>query len=91
MPEIVRFKAFCLEQYKYEHDMSGKAVFQLFKLYGVLDYITSFYDVLHTFGARYIVQDIDAFINMSFPIFFTRNSARLRKRLKLKGISRISA
>jgi len=62
MPEVVKFKAFCLEQYKYVHDMSGKDVFQLFKLYGVLDYISSFYDVLHTFGAQYIVQDIDEYL-----------------------------
>ena len=62
MPEVVKFKAFCLERYKYEHNMKGKDVFRLFKEYGVLDYIGSFYDVLHTFGAQYIVSDIDEFI-----------------------------
>jgi len=67
MPEIVKFKAFCLERYKYEHNMSGRAVFQLFKQYGVMDYISSFYDVLHTFGDKYIVQDIDHFIKARLP------------------------
>ncbi|MDR1192639.1 MAG: DUF3791 domain-containing protein [Peptococcaceae bacterium] len=28
----------------------------------VLDYLTSFYDVLHSFGDRYIVSNIDEFI-----------------------------
>ena len=62
MPEVVKFKAFCLERYKHEHNMKGKDAFRLFKEYGVLDYIGSFYDVLHTFGDKYIVADIDEFI-----------------------------
>jgi len=62
MPEVVKFKAFCLERYKYEHNLSGKAAIRLFMKYEVLEYIGSFYDVLHTFGDQYIVQDIDLFI-----------------------------
>ena len=62
MPEVVKFKAFCLERYKYAHNMSGREVFNLFLKYGVMDYLSSFYDVLRTFGDRYIVQDIDEFI-----------------------------
>jgi len=62
MPEIVKFKAFCLERYKFEHKLSGKDAIHLFMQFGVLDYIGSFYDVLHTFGDQYIVQDIDLFI-----------------------------
>jgi len=62
MQEVAKFKAFCLERYKYEHNMSGKDTFLLFKKYGVMDYLGSFYDVLHTFGDKYIVQDIDLFI-----------------------------
>jgi len=42
--------------------MKGNEVFRLFKEYGVLDYLGSFYDVLHTFGEQYIVSDIDEFI-----------------------------
>ena len=42
--------------------MTGNEAFRLFKEYGVLDYLTSFYDVLHTFGERYIVSDIDEYI-----------------------------
>ena len=62
MSEVVKFKAFCLERYKYEHNLTGKATIRLFKQYGVMDYLCSFYDVLHTFGDKYIVQDIDLFI-----------------------------
>lgn len=59
MSDVVKFKAFCFERYKYRHDMSGKDTIRLFKQYGVMDYLTSFYDVLHTYGNKYIVQDID--------------------------------
>jgi hypothetical protein len=64
MAEIVHFKIFCLEQYKYEHNMSGKETFDLFKKYGVLDYLGKFYDVLHSFGHQYLVQEIDEFIEV---------------------------
>jgi hypothetical protein len=62
MEEVVRFKAFCLERYKHMRQMKGIEAFRLFKEYGVLDYLDEFYDVLHTFGDRYIVADIDEFI-----------------------------
>jgi len=62
MSEIVNFKAFCLERYKHEHNMNGKDTLKLFQKYGVMEYISSFYDVLHSFGHQYIVQDINEFI-----------------------------
>ena len=64
MPEVIKFKAFCLERYKYAHKLKGNEVIRLFNQYGVMDYIGSFYDVLHTFGERYIVEDIEEFIKV---------------------------
>ena len=62
MSKTAHFKVFCLERYKSEHHMKGNEAIQLFKEYGVLDYLNSFYDVLHSFGDKYIVADIDEFI-----------------------------
>ena len=62
MSETTRFKVFCLEQYKNAHNLSGKDTIEQFKQYGVLEYIGSFFDVLHSHGGKYIVQDIDMFI-----------------------------
>jgi hypothetical protein len=62
MKDVVKFKAFCLERYKYAHNLKGIETLRLFQQYGVMDYIGSFYDVLHTFGDKYIVADIDEFI-----------------------------
>ena len=50
MSDIAHFKVFCLERYKSEHHMNGKEAFLMFKEYGVLDYLGSFYDVLHSYG-----------------------------------------
>jgi hypothetical protein len=62
MSETTRFKVFCLEQYKNEHGLKGRDAILLFKQYGVLDYIGAFFDILHSYGGKYIVQDIDLFI-----------------------------
>lgn len=37
-------------------------VAELFGRYGVFDYIEKYYDVLHTMGTEYIMNDIDEFI-----------------------------
>jgi hypothetical protein len=63
MNNITFFKAFCIERYKYEHNIKGNETFRLFKEHGVLDYLGDYYDVLHTFGDKYILADIDKFIN----------------------------
>ena len=62
MSETLKFKTFCIEQYKNEHRLSGKETVYLFDQYGVLEYLTSFYDVLHSCGGKYLVQDIALFI-----------------------------
>jgi len=62
MSDTAYFKVFCLERYKSKHRLRGNEAFRLFKEYGVLDYLGSFCDVLHTFGDQYIVSDIDEFI-----------------------------
>jgi len=64
MNDVTFFKVFCLERYKHEHNLKGNETLRLFKEYGVLDYLDSFYDVLHTFGDKYIVADIDEFITV---------------------------
>ena len=62
MGDATFFKVFCLERYKHAHNLKGNETYRLFKEYGVLDYLGSFYDVLHTLGDRYLVADIDDFI-----------------------------
>lgn len=57
-----RFIAYCVEIYKRAKGMTGRAVSELFKKYGVWSYIYDCYGALHTTGAEYTIEDIDLFI-----------------------------
>ena len=57
-----KFLVYCLETYKAAKQMSGKQIIELFKRYGVTDYILSCYEALHTTGTNYIIEDIDLFV-----------------------------
>ena len=63
MSKTLEFKVFCFEAYRVEKNLTGRETMQLFKTYGVLDYLEACFDVLHTTGRAYIVDDIDVFIN----------------------------
>lgn len=63
MSKTLEFKIFCFEAYKADKKLSGRETMNLFKTYGVLDYLGTCYDVLHTTGRKYIIEDIDSFIN----------------------------
>lgn len=62
MSKTLEFKVFCFESYKAEKNLTGREAMKLFKEYGVLDYLDTCFDVLHTTGRAYIVEDIDIFI-----------------------------
>lgn len=53
---------FCLEEYCKQKDMSGKAVIDLFDRYDLWNYLKSLYEALHTTGTKYIIHDIDLYI-----------------------------
>jgi len=62
MSKELEFKAFCFEAYKAEKNLTGRKVMEILKKYNVLDYLDSCYDVLHTTGRLYIIEDIDLFL-----------------------------
>lgn len=57
------FLIYCIEIYKSNKNLKGKDVIELFNKYYVKEYILSFYEALHTTGEKYIVNDIDLYIN----------------------------
>ena len=67
MDKLLAFKVFCLESYKTGHCLTGKAALDLFQKYQVFDYITSCYDVLHSNGRLFIINDIDEYIAHKIP------------------------
>ena len=61
--DIAYFLSFCIEQYKNSHRMSGGEVATLFEQYGVLPYLEDNFEVLHTQGHRWLMDEIDEWIN----------------------------
>ena len=61
--EISDFIIFCIEYYKEKENLSGEYVYDLFNEYGVVDYLEKGYDVLHTQGKDWILEDIDKFLS----------------------------
>lgn len=64
MSKTLDFKVFCFEAYRAEKKMTGREAMQLFQEYGVLNYLEKFYDVLHTTGRQYMIEEIDEFIDV---------------------------
>ena len=56
------FMVYCTELYKSAKNLTGKQVSDLFTNYHVWDYIYSCFEALHTTGDKYIVADIDLYI-----------------------------
>ena len=63
-----KFLVYCLEMYRAAKNMTGKQAIELFKQYGISDYVISCYEALHTTGTNYIVEDIDLFIEARQPV-----------------------
>ena len=62
MSKEATFLIYCIEIYKNAKNLSGKQVMALFEKYRVLEYVVSYFEALHTTGERYIVENIDLYI-----------------------------
>lgn len=68
---ISEFASFCIENFKIKHSMSGKDVANLFKASGALGFIINGYDMLHTQGKEYILEEIEIFLrNRGYELWF---------------------
>lgn len=62
MSRELDFTIFCLENYKVHRSLTGRDTVELFKKYEVFDYLTEFYDILHSTGDKYINSNIDMYL-----------------------------
>ena len=62
MSKETAVSGFCLESYPAHKSLTGTQTAELFRRYGVFDYLNEFYDVLHTTGYQYINNDIDIYL-----------------------------
>lgn len=56
------FLVYCTEHYKAAKGLTGREVSELFSKYSVWEYIYTCFEALHTTGEKYIVEDIDLYI-----------------------------
>jgi len=56
------FLIYCIELYRRAKNMSGRVAFDLFRKTGADDYIRRSFGALHTMGERYVMDDIDGFV-----------------------------
>ena len=56
--KINDFVIFCLECYKAEFNLNGKKIYEIFEKHGVFDYLRDGYDMLHTQGKEWLMNDI---------------------------------
>ncbi len=56
------FLSFCIEQYARAKGMATDKVVNLFGQYGIAEHFCKFYDVLHTQGGQWLVEEIDEMI-----------------------------
>ncbi|WP_297423970.1 DUF3791 domain-containing protein [Clostridium sp.] len=59
---VIEFVSFCIENFKVKHSMAGKDAAMLFKQSGVLEFIKNGYEMLHTQGKEYILEEIEIFL-----------------------------
>ena len=60
---IFEFYTYCLENYATRKQISGMRAWVLFKETGADEYVIDNYDLLHTQGMDYVLDDIQRFIN----------------------------
>ena len=56
------YKPYCLENYAISKRISGLSAWTIFKESGADDYVIENYDLLHTQGLEYLLDDIQRFI-----------------------------
>ena len=57
--DILFFVAFCIEAYKSKHVLRGEEVSDLFDQHKIKEYLANHYDVLHTQGIPWILEEIE--------------------------------
>ena len=61
--DITYFISFCIEEYKMHISATGSEVMDLFDRYGVTEYLSDNFEVLHTQSRQWLLEEIDDFIS----------------------------
>ncbi|MCR5424571.1 MAG: DUF3791 domain-containing protein [Bacteroidales bacterium] len=67
--EEFEFYTYCLEKYAQAKGLTGLQALALMKRHGADDYLIDHYDLLHTQGTGYVIDELDRFIQKSKKLF----------------------
>ena len=56
--DIAYFVSWCIEEYKSVVGLGGTATMELLDKYGILQYLTDNFEVLHTQSRQWLMEDI---------------------------------
>lgn len=62
--DIAYFLSFCIEQYGKKHQLNGDEVVSLFDRYEVFTYLEENFEVFHTQGYQWLMEEIDELIRI---------------------------
>ena len=61
---VAEFVSFCIEAYAKAKGMSGSDVFRLFDSCGLVRYLDEGYDILHTQGREWLLEDMADYLKV---------------------------
>ncbi len=62
--KVAEFMSFCVEMYARSKHLSGSVVADMLTQSGGFDYLRRGYEVLHTMGSEWIIQDLDDYFKL---------------------------
>ena len=62
--KVAEFMSFCVEMYARSKHLSGSVVAAMLAKCGGFDYLRRGYEVLHTMGSEWIVEDLDDYFKL---------------------------
>lgn len=60
--KLIEFISFSIENFKIKYGMKGKDVANLFRESNAFQFLAENYDMLHTQGKEYIIEEIEMFL-----------------------------
>lgn len=87
-PEEFEFYTYTLEKYALAKGLTGLQAMALLKRYGADDFLLGHYDLLHTQGTGYVIDEIDRFIQRRKRKIRLNNGIKVKTRTGLMRLSR---
>jgi hypothetical protein len=90
-PKKKKFVIFAIEEYRNRKKIDGKTAIGLFNKSGLLQYIEEFFDILHSNGIEYLINDFDDYFksrkSADYPLNKNEKAAWKKHYPKQKRVS----